>query len=151
MSEFTDSLQPMLNDRRHSWTTCQRTVPDLNYLLQCPQLEMSGFLLQRNGKVLGYCIVGRFAWEARVLDVMVDSEDAEDWKGAWQAITVAMRLDREICRIRVLATVPILIEALKYNGYWSQYEEPIFLHDPSRTLESAFPVGFQLCDGDAGL
>jgi hypothetical protein len=59
-------------------------------------------------------------------------------------------LDPDVCRIRVLSTVPILNQALAWNGYWCQYREPIALHDPADVLGQAFPVSFQLFDGDAG-
>ncbi len=119
-------------------------------MLKCPQQKTFGFLLQREGKIAGYCIVGKSGWEARLLDVMVDSEDADDWTSACSTITTAIRVDPEVCRIRTLATVPILAQALKANGYWSQYTEPVFIYDPSRALERLFPGALQLFDGDAG-
>lgn len=126
--EFDLSLEPILTGAKRSWTTCLRTLADLNYLLKCPHLEMRGFLLQHRGRIAGYFIAGKSAWEARLLDLLVDSEDAQDWKGAYHAITQAIRLDPEICRIRVQATVPILIQALAWNGYWCQSKEPICIY-----------------------
>lgn len=89
-------------------------------------------------------------WEARLLDLVVNSADAEDWKSASAAVTKAAQLDPEVCRIRALATFPILSHALAWNGYWRQYKEPIVIHDPANTLAHAFPVSFQLIDGDSG-
>jgi hypothetical protein len=85
-----------------------------------------------------------------VLDLSIDSDDVDDWKAGVHAITKAIQLDPEACRVRVQATVPILSQALAWNGYWRQYSEPIFIHDPSHALDQEFPVAFQLCDGDAG-
>lgn len=150
VTEFDDSLQPILNHAKRSWTTCQRTLADLNYLLKCPHLEMMGFLLQRQSEIAGYFLVGKSEWEARLLDIFIDSEDVNDWKSAYGAVTKAIQRDPEVCRIRVQATLPILGQALISNGYWCQCREPLFIYDPSRALERAFPVAFQLFDGDAG-
>jgi hypothetical protein len=150
VSEFDDSLQPILNGAKRSWTVCKRTLADLNYLLKCPHLKVTAFLLLRQTRIAGYFIVGRSAWEARVLDVSIDSDNVNDWKAGVHTITKAIQLDPEACRIRVQAIVPILSQALAWNGYWRQYSEPIFIHDPSHALDQEFPVAFQLCDGDAG-
>jgi hypothetical protein len=150
VSEFNDSLQPILSGGKHPWTFCQRTVADLNYLLKCPHLEMRGFLLRRGDKLGGYFVMGKAGWETRLLDLVVDSQDGNDWKSACAAVTNAALLDREVCRIRVLSAVPMLSQALLWNGYWCQYEDPIMLHDPGDALSRAFPVGFQLFDGDSG-
>jgi hypothetical protein len=150
VGEFDDSLQPILSGAKLPWTFCQRTVADLNYLLKCPHLEMGGFLLRRQGRLGGYFIMGKADWEARLLDLVVDSEDVNDWKHACAAVTKAALLDPEVCRIRALSTVPILSQALAWNGYWCQYKEPIALHDPADVLGQAFPVSFQLFDGDSG-
>ena len=150
VDEFDNSLLPILSGSRRSWTFCQRTPADLNYLLECPHGRWRGFLLKRHGKLAGYFILGRVEWETRLLDLVVDSADAKDWNIACAIVTQAARLDPEACRIRALATVPILALALLHNRYWLQGEEPINLHDPNAALAGAFPVGFQLADGDSG-
>src|SRR6266478_2441004 len=78
--EFDDSLQPILTSTKRTWTVCQRTIADLNYLLKCPHLEMRGFLLRHHGLLGGYFVIGKSDWEARLLDLVVDSEDVNDWK-----------------------------------------------------------------------
>ena len=150
VAEFDDSLQPILSGTKRPWTFCQRTVADLNYLLKCPHLHMRGFLLTHGGSVRGYFVIGKSGWEARVLDLVVDSAEVNDWKHACAAITNAALLDQDICRIRILSTLPLLSDGLEWNGYWRQQEEPILLHDPSAALGSAFPVSFQYFDGDSG-
>jgi hypothetical protein len=150
VSEFDDSLQPILSGEKRTWTFCQRTLADLNYLLRCPHLEMRGFLLKIEGRLGGYFIIGKSSWEARLLDFVVDSDDVNDWKHACACATNAALLDPEVCRIRVLSSVPILSQALTWSGYWRQYKEPIALYDPANVLGQAFPVSFQLFDGDSG-
>lgn len=150
VNEFDDSLLPILNSSKRPWTFCKRTLADLNYLLKCPHLEMQAFLLRRQGQLLGYFIIGRAEWEARLLDLVVDSADANDWNLACATVTRTAQLDPEVCRIRTLATVPILGQALLQNGYWCQCEEPIAFYDPTGTLDGAFPVNLQLFETDSG-
>jgi len=147
--EFDASLQPILSATR-TWTLCQRTVADLNYFLQCPCLETRGYILTRHNRAMGYFILGKSAWEARLLDLVVDSEAAEDWEQASAAVTAAALLDPEICRIRVLSTLSVLTRALTSNGYWVQHKDPLMLYDPANLLDDALPANFQFCDGDSG-
>ena len=150
VAEFDSSLHPVLSPANRPWTTCGRTLADLNYLLKYPYLEMEAFVLLRRGELAGYFIVGKADWEARVLDLRVGSENANDWKGACSVMTKAIGLDPGIGRVRILASVPMLQRALLSNGYWCQFREPIFVHDRSHVLDRAFPVGLQFFDGDSG-
>ncbi|MFZ0797643.1 MAG: hypothetical protein WCA13_21055 [Terriglobales bacterium] len=150
VNQFDDSLEPVLNDTKRTWTFCGRTLADLNYVLKCPHLEIRGFLLRRQGQLMGYFIIGQADWEARLLDLVVNSADANDWNSACATVTKAAQLNPEVCRIRALATFPILRQALIWNGYWCQSTEPIVIHDPANALGGAFPVSFQLIDGDSG-
>ena len=149
VKQFDDSLVPVLNSARRTWTFCGRTLADLNHLLQCPHLEMQAFLLRRQGQLMGYFVIGKAGWEARLLDLVVDSTNANDWNLAAAMVTQAARLDPEVCRIRSLASFPILSRALAWNGFWRQYQEPVLIYDPTNALEHAFPVSFQLFDGDS--
>lgn len=154
VNQFDDSIVPVLNDIKRTWTSCERTVADLNYVLQCPHLKMQAFLLHRRDRIMGYFILGRGIgkadWDARLLDLVVNSADANDWNSACAMVTKAARLTPEVCRIRALATFPIISQALISNGYWCQYKEPIVIHDPTNALEHAFPASFQLIEGDSG-
>ena len=150
VDRFDDSVLPILRNRSRMWTACQRNLADLNYLLQCPKVRMRGFLLMRRGQLVGYFILGRSDWEARLLDLVVDSFDENDWNLACATVTWAAQFDPAVCRIRVLSTQPMMNRALTWNGYWCQYKEPIALYDPADVMGGAFPVSFQLFDGDSG-
>src|ERR1017187_4635259 len=65
------------NDTNRTWTFCERTVAGLNYVLRCHRPKMQGYLLRRQGQLMGYFIIGtgreKGNWEARLLDLMVNS------------------------------------------------------------------------------
>ena len=150
VNQFDDSLLSILNGTKRPWTFCPRTVSDLNHLLKCPHVKMQGFLLRRNAELVGYFITGNAGWETRLLDLVVDSASTDDWNLAGAMVTMAARLNPDACRIRAQASVPMLSEALAWNGYWRQYKQPIALYDPVNLLGEALPVDFQFFDGDYG-
>ena len=150
INQFDNSVLPILNNTKRAWTFCQRTLADLNHLLHVLTSKCKDSCCGGRVKLMGYFIIGKADWEARLLDLAVDSADTNDWNLAGATVTKAAQLDPEVCRIRALASFPILSQALAWNGYWCQYKEPIVIHDPTNTLAGAFPVSFQLIDGDSG-
>src|SRR5208337_692303 len=128
VDQFDDSVLLLLNRTKRSWTFCQRTLSDLNHLLKCPNVKMQGFWLRREGHLIGYFILGKEGWEARLLDLVVDSADPTDWNVACAMVTKAARLDVEVCRIRAQAAIPILSQALVWNGYWTHCKQALVLH-----------------------
>jgi hypothetical protein len=112
---------------------------------------MQGFLLKCGDKMVGYFLLCTAEWEARLLDLLVDSENPSDWRAACAAVIEAARLQPKACRVRAQASIPLLSEALSRNGYWIQYRDATMIHDPSNLLEGAFPVDLQLLDGDSGI
>jgi hypothetical protein len=150
VAQFDDLLRPVLDHAPVAATRCRRRVEDLNYLLQCPTGQMKGYVLLENSNPRGYFIIGRNAWESRLLDIFLNSNDLQDWRYAYAAATREAASDPETCRIRAVATTPLHREALLRSGYWQQYTEPVMIHDPKNLLAQALPVNFQLFDGDAG-
>jgi len=150
VNQFDDSLRAILKGTKRPSTFCERTIADLNHLMKCPYLEMQGFLLRRRGEVVGYFVLGRAQWEARLLDIVVNSPDENDWNLACAIVTQAARRDPEVCRIRAQASFPVMRQALAWNGYWRQFKEPMMMHDPTNALNRAFPISLQLFDGDSG-
>jgi hypothetical protein len=148
IDQFHESLLP--DGTKRPWTFCERTVADLNHLMKCPHLEMRAFLLRRRGEIVGYFVLGRAQWEACLIDLVVNSPDENDWNLACAIVTQAARRYPEVCRIRAQASFPVMRQALSWNGYWRQFKEPMMIHDPTNALDHAFPISFQLLDGDSG-
>jgi hypothetical protein len=150
VQEFGPEVQPIICRQGAFSTSCRRTVEDLNHALRCPLIKMKGFLLTKNAGVHGYFVLALAGWEARLIDIQLDSEDPHDWKLAYAAAVKAVLGEPEICRLRALSALPLLNQALSQNGFWIQYREPIMMHDPKHLLAQAFPINFQLFEGDAG-
>jgi hypothetical protein len=149
VNQFEQSLQILLNRQSASMTFRQRSVETLNYMLKCPALEMSGFLLRRKQAVVGYFILGKMEWEGRLVDILVDSADPQAWELAYATATHAIVNEPKVCRIFAWATAPPLREALLKNGFWLQDKKPIVVRDPRNLLVDALPFDLQLMDGEA--
>jgi hypothetical protein len=130
-------------------TSCQRSVDTLNYMLECPAVAIKAFLLKRRGTVAGYFLIGKAAWEGRIVDIFVDSAEVEDWAfGYGQAVEVAAQ-EKDVCRVRTMASVPLLQAALIRSGFWVQQEYPVMVKDTKNALADAFPINLQLFEADA--
>lgn len=149
VKEFSPSLEPLLNRRWNSETFCRRTVENLNYMLQCPAVEMQGFLLRRNKTVVGYFVVAKTGWEARLLDICVGSDQPEDWQSGVSTAVHAVGSDPRVCRIFAWAVAPKLQDCLVQNGFWRQEEKPIVVRDPKNLLAGVFPLNLQMFDGES--
>jgi hypothetical protein len=149
ISHFPQSCESLLQRRSKWMTSCQRSVDTLNYMLECPAVAIKAFLLKRDGAVAGYFLIGKAAWEGRIVDIFVDSGDVDDWAfGYGQAVDTAAQ-EKEVCRVRAMASIPLLQEALIKNGFWVQQEYPVMVKDTKNALHEAFPINLQLFEADA--
>jgi hypothetical protein len=147
VNNFDSSLGALLNRRSSSLTFCQRTVENLNYMLQCPAVKMKGFLLRRKESLVGYFILGKTGWEGRIVDIFVDSDQPQDRKAAYATATRTAMCEPGVCRIFAWAAPPFR-GALVQNGFWLQDEKPVMICDPKNLLAGAFPIDIQLFEGD---
>jgi len=149
ISHFSQNLESLLQRRSKWMTSCQRSVDTLNYMLECPAVTIKAFLLKRNDVVVGYFLIGKAAWDGRIVDIFVDSGDVNDWAFGYGQAVAAAAQEEEVCRVRAMASVPLLQSALAKNGFWVQQEYPVMVKDPKNVLVNAFPINLQLFEADA--
>lgn len=149
VARFDDALQRSLNQHLQSLTTCRRTPEVLNYMLACPAGRMTGYLLRKDGRLRGYFLLCEVAWEARIVDIFIDSDKTEDWRSVYAVACNVSITYPDVCRIRALASAPLLSQALLQNGFWLHSTEAIMFHDPSKRLAALGPMSIQLFEGDA--
>lgn len=148
-SRFDEAIDHVVSFRPAHRTTFARTLASLNHMLDCPRSPMRAHLLESGGRVRGYAIVALIDWEARVVDLNIDSERDEDWSAAYAALATALRRLPSVCRIRVMSAVPQQQRALETNGFWVNQHEPFMLYDPkSRAPE--LPLDLQFFESDLG-
>lgn len=124
---------------------CQRTPELLNYFLDCPAAVMHGYLLYRENRPAGYCVISVAADSARIAEIWVDS----GWDGAYAlALRTAASLDG-VAEVVASASFAPEIAAMRHCGLRFAIPDPIFLKDPDGKLprQAALAVGFLITDG----
>jgi hypothetical protein len=148
VKSFDASIEPSLAIASRRYAAADRTVEQMNHRLACPSVETRGYVLHRLGRVAGCAIVALGSHDARILDVRVNSREPSDWTAAYAAITDALTREPRVCRITVLASVPLLHQALEANGYWINRVEPVLFHDPAQRVASLLPLSVQFFESD---
>lgn len=134
----------------NSFTTCRRTVGVLNYMLACPTISYSAYLLKKSGRERGYFLISRIGREARIVDISIDSDDPMEWKDAYAAATETAAQIPEVHNVFSGASVPLMVKALESNGYLPYRKDPVMIYDPSDILSPMPRIAFQMFEGDAG-
>jgi predicted N-acetyltransferase YhbS len=146
---FDARIEPVLAFQPARRTVFQRTIASLNHMLACPSVEMRGYLLRDESRVRGYAILAYLGWEARLIDISIDSERPEDWTAAYGAAAAVARLDPGVCRIRAMTAVPEQNASLERNGFWINQSEPFLLFG-SKVSPPELPLDVQFFESDLG-
>lgn len=149
-ARFDAAIQPVLASTSSFYSAAERTLAQLNHRLDCPAPVNRGYLLRRFGAVAGYAVVAIGEWEARIVDIRLDSREPEDWAAAYGVVTEALRKIPSVCRIRALASVPLLQWALEANGFWVNSVEPVSFYGSKWLLERLLPMDIQFFESDLG-
>ncbi|MEO8194746.1 MAG: hypothetical protein ABI681_12920 [Gemmatimonadales bacterium] len=148
VKRFDARIDTVLGGRARDRITCRRTVASLNHMLDCPLVRMEGHLLRNGGIVRGYLIVAYIGWEARLVDLNIDSEHCADWMAAYGVATDVARVDPQVCRLRVMSGIPVQQQALELQKYWVNQREPLLLFDPKKRMPPV-PLDIQFFESDA--
>jgi hypothetical protein len=125
----------------------KRTLPTLNYLLQCPAVGSSAFLLVQGGVVHGYFLLSHVRGQTRIADLWIDSEMPENWETAYALAVSTAADDKRCCEVAAAVSTDPARSALETNGFMLRRRAPIYLLDSQRKLDNA-PLSLTLLDGD---
>ena len=125
----------------------KRTLPILNYLLQCPAVDASAFLLVQGGIVQGYFLLSYVRGQTRIADLWIDSEAPVDWEIAYALAVSTAADDKRCCEVAAAVSADGARSALETNGFELRRRDPIYLLDLHRKLDGA-PLSLTLLDGD---
>src|SRR5437016_5260948 len=113
---FDETTRSVLTSGPRPYGVAERTVAQLNHRLQCPAVATRGYVLRRLDKIEGYAIASVGTWEAKIVDIRLQSDDPQDWAAAYALVTDTLRREPAVCRISALASVPPLRKALEANS-----------------------------------
>jgi hypothetical protein len=149
VKRFDDILSPALIFQPKSFTTTERSVAMLNYMLSCPDGAHAGFVLRQGQQVRGHAILSHILGQTRIAEVWVNSEALEDWQAAFDLATLQASAKKETCEILAVSSIAPGREALRRNGYLFCRKDPIFILDPKQKLAGAPEVNLNMFAGDA--
>ncbi len=126
-----------------------RSASWLQYLLNCPVMNCSLFVLAKASLPRGYFLLNQVGGQCRIVDLAIDSESPPDWEAAYLvAVSVAAKR-KTTCEISAVSSLPWLSEALRTIGFRLRGQTAVMLHDPGRRLAGAPPLHLRMTDNDA--
>jgi hypothetical protein len=149
VARFDDSLTPALAFQPTGFTTTERSIGMLNYMLSCPDGDHAGFVLRQRGTIRGHMILSHVLGQSRIAEVWVDSEAPEDWQAAFDLATIQAAANKETCEIMAVSSIAPGRQALLRNGYLYCRKDPIFILDPGKKLAGVPELNLNLFAGDA--
>jgi hypothetical protein len=125
-----------------------RSSDYLNYWLRNPAVDIAGFQIIRNGTYYGYFLLSNVGGQARIADMRLMSDDAEDWAMAYRLAVSVAEQNPSVCEVITIASTQLVSDALKASGFQDRGRVPFFFADPGKKLAGAPPVFLNLIDGD---
>jgi hypothetical protein len=146
--EFRASQRRMIEESRGvSFVQTERSVELLNYLLRCPALQTSAYVVRRRDKDLGYFLLSLAGAEIQLNDLRIASDQERDWTEVVALMTRAASQFSSAEQLVVRSSLPLLDVALEANRFRLFDSDPLFLYDP-KGLMATRPVHITPFDGD---
>jgi hypothetical protein len=127
-----------------------RTPELLNYMLRCPSVRFSGFLLEKKNEVRGHFLLADHGQQIRLADLVIDSGVAEDWAACYAlAFSTAKVCYRQGGCLSVMAAPADIQAALLRAGFQENRRSNVILQDRRSALPTdPLPV-LNMMDNDA--
>lgn len=150
VEQYDTSLTPVLERPPGAFSDFVRTVPLLNYMLACPTVPYSGYLLREDARTRGYFLLSQHNGNTRIVDIFVDSDIQDDWRTAYAAASNTAAADPRTHSIFTASTSPYLWAVLGRVGYRPYRIDPFEIYDPDRVCQGMLPINMQMFEADAG-
>lgn len=150
VEQYDISLTPVLERPPEAFCDFVRTVPLLNYMLACPTVPYSGYLLREGARTRGYFLLSQHNGNTRIVDISVDSDMQGDWRTAYAAASETAAADPRTHSIFTASTSPYLWAVLDRLGYRPYRTDPFEIYDPDGGCQGMLPINMQMFEADAG-
>jgi hypothetical protein len=143
---FDDSVQCALPAASPEVLVSERTVDLLNYWLECPAAQVSGYLIRDRGKVAGYFLLSAVADVAKIADLWLRPDAPGLWAAAY---SLAFRAAAElpVLTVETMTGHPLAQRALDQMQL-RRGENQVFLLDPEKTVPDRMPLALSQVDYD---
>jgi hypothetical protein len=125
-----------------------RTDAGLNYLLDCPGAEFSGFVVSDTKGCRGYFVLVKVGRQSRIVDIGFDSKHPHEWGPVCRIAAFTACHDPEVCEVIVGASRPEIGEKFKQIGFWERRVDPILYYDPKKRIDPGVHFELSLLDSD---
>jgi len=149
VSHFEHSVEQVLEARTApSHPRSVRTAAGLNYMLDCPAAEFSGFVVSGAKQVRGYFVLAKVGRQARIVDIQGDPSNSSDWRSICVLAAHTACQDPRICEVIVGSSRTQIGESFEEMGFWLRRVDPIYYYDPHNLLARGTLLELSLMDND---
>ncbi len=143
VSQFAEVWQP-----RADVPVLLRTKEWMNYLLDCPAASMEAYLVLHDKQPRGHFLLARVGPQTRIVDLVVDTEDHQDWVDAIASAVRQAALQPDACEVAAASSLPLFCRALEACGFHERGRVPVYIADPKNKIADAALVEITLAVGD---
>jgi hypothetical protein len=118
----------------------------LAWFLECPSTTVELYMVESDGKAVGYFLLSLVLGQGRIADAWIESDREEDWAALYLAAVERCRTKTDIAEVATVATTDVAIGALQAAGFQRRGEIAL------RFLVRGTPpadIRYQLLDGEA--
>jgi hypothetical protein len=151
VSQFEPSLAQVYDEKSTALRPRSvKTAAVLNYMLQCPAAEFSGFVVSESNQLRGYFMLARVGGQARIvdLDLQNDAHRPDDWRAISLLAAHTAVQDPRTAEVIVGTSRAEIGESFKQIGFWRRRVEPIYYLDPGDRLPAGVEFDLSLIDND---
>lgn len=150
IERFDAQLPDLRGSSQAGLTLPVRTPELLNYMLDCPSVHFSGFLLEKHGSIRGHLLLADHGEEIRLADLAIDSDAPEDWVACYSlAVSTAKRNYPLGGHLRATAAPKSLQSALLQAGFAEEGREPLLAQGGLSVLPPGHAPVLNMIDSDA--
>lgn len=151
VKEFTAEVETLFHARPQNAICSSRSATLLNYLLHHPGKKFEGWMLERDGKNIGFAltnIIGRDGLlQGKIADCFLAEADQPSWNEAIILLTGHLR--QAGCDLaRTACNAPQFQRAIRANGFFPRGRATFFLRDTRNLLPKDKPFHLTLLEGD---
>ena len=125
-----------------------RSVDLFSYVLTCPIVPMTLFVVESAGSVRGYFLLVSVPGQVRIADCWVASQDIADWR--WMLLSAVQQAskDPQAAEVVMWCSDPLLEAALPTCGFHARSHTPVQVRAATNVSLPEAPLRVQMLDAD---
>lgn len=148
-SADTHAITAVLPFRAGEASAFERSESLFAYMLDCPITPMALHLLEKDGRVRGYFLLGHAPGQVRIADCWLDVDDPFDWCALIQCAVREAKRYVDAAELVVCASGPFLASCLEKCGFHPRNTRPVQMLTDERCNVPVMDLHVQMLDSDA--